>query len=236
MPPFYHHPTMRPCPSAVLVAFALLLTGGVGSAQAAQISVNRSCFADPADRQDTVIVRGSGFAPNAPYRVLLDGKPLPGGSGRTDVDGRMSGRFVAPGVGTVSRTSRQHTFDLRVRQDGDEPAVYLPVSRLLASFSPARGDPRRLKVRFSTYGFSLTGQRRPPIYVHYVSPRGHLARTVRLGRGTGSCGFLRTGPRRLFAFDPARGNWRLQFDTRRRYSPGTSRSSFLFYTLPVHVR
>lgn len=227
---------MRPHPFVVLAALTLVFAGGAASAQAAQISVNRSCFADPADRQDTVIVRGSGFAPKAPYRVLLDGKPLPGGSGRTDIDGRMSGRFVAPSVGTVSRIARQHKFDLRVQQGGFQPAAYLTVSRLFASFSPAKGDPRRLKVRFSTYGFSLTGQRRPPIYVHYVSPRGHLARTVRLGRGTGACGFLRTKRRRLFAFDPLRGSWRLQFDTRRRYRKGTSRSSFLFYTLRVRVR
>lgn len=227
---------MRSRPTLALTVLAVALGAATGEASAAEISVNRSCFADPTDREDTVTVRGSGFAPNARYQVILDGRPLKGGAGRTDKDGRMSGRFVAPSVGTVSRVARRHRFDLRVRQGGFEPAVYFTVSRLFASFSPARGNPRKLMVRFSAFGFSLTGQKRPPIYVHYVSPRGKLARTVRLGRGTGACGFRRTGKRRLFAFDPIRGSWRLQFDTRRRYREGTSRSGFLFYTLRVKVR
>lgn len=227
---------MRPRLTLALMALAVAFGACAAEASAAEIRVNRSCFADPTDREDTVTVRGSGFAPNAPYQVILDGEPLKGGSGRTDGDGRMSGRFVAPGVGTVSRIARQHKFDLRVRQGSLQPAVYFTVSRLFASFSPARGNPRKLKVRFSAYGFSLLGQKRPPIYVHYVSPRGKLARTVRLGRGTGACGFRRTGKRRLFAFDPIRGSWRLQFDTRRRYREGTARSSFLFYALRVRVR
>ncbi len=227
---------MRSRSTLALTAIAGALGAGATEASAAEIRVNRSCFADPTDREDTVAVRGTGFAPNAPYQVILDGQPLRGGSGRTDKDGRMSGRFVAPSVGTVSRIARQHKFDLRVRQGGLEPSVYFTVSRLFASFSPARGDLRKLKVRFSAYGFSLAGQKRPPIYLHYVSPRGKLARTVRVGRGTGACGFRRTGKRRLFAFGPIRGSWRLQFDTRRRYREGTSRSSFLFYTLRVEVR
>lgn len=227
---------MHPRPTLALAAVAVALGASATAASAAEIHVDRSCFADPADREDTVTVRGEGFAPNAPYEVILDGRPLRGGSGRTDADGRMSGRFVAPGVKTASRIARQHKFDLRVRQGDLQPAVYFTVSRLSSSFSPARGDLRKLKVRFSAYGFSLLGQKRPPIYLHYVSPRGRLARTVRIGRGTGACGFHRTGKRRLFAFDPIRGDWRLQFDTRRRYRQGTTRSSFLFSTQRVRVR
>lgn len=227
---------MRLRPTLVLTAFAAAGSGLPAAASAAEIHVNRACFADPADRPETVSVRGNGFAPNAPYRVILDGEPLEGGSGSTDADGRMSGRFVAPSVRSVSRTARQHKFDLRVEQDGLQPAVYFTVSRLFASFRPSGGDPRKLKVRFSAYGFSLLGQKRPPIYLHYVSPRGRLARTVRIGRGTGACGFRRTKKLRLFPFTPLRGSWRLQFDTRRSYTRGTSRSSFLFYKARVRVR
>lgn len=227
---------MRPRPALALTVIVVALGASAAEVSAAEIRVNRSCFADPTDREDTVVVRGTGFAPSAPYQVILDGRPLRGGSGRTDADGQMSGRFVAPSVKTVSRIARQHKFDLRVRQGGLQPAVYFTVSRLFAAFSPARGDLRRLKVRFSAFGFSLLGQKRPPIYLHYVSPRGKLARTVRVGRGTGACGFRRTAKRRLFAFDPIRGSWRLQFDTRRRYRQGTERSSFLFYTVRVRVR
>ena len=227
---------MRPRPALALTVIAVALGASATEASAAEIRVNRSCFADPTERRDTVVVRGDGFAPNAAYEVILDGRPLRGGSGRTDADGQMSGRFVAPSVKSASRIASQHKFDLRVRQGALEPAVYFTVSRLFASFSPAKGNLRKLKVRFSAYGFSLFGQQRPPIYLHYVSPRGRLARTVRVGRGTGACGFRRTAKRRLFAFDPIRGSWRLQFDTRRRYRRGTERSSFLFYTVRVKVR
>ncbi len=227
---------MRPRSTLALSALMIGLGVGATGASAAEIRVDRACFADPTDREDTVNLRGTGFAPDAPYQVILDGRPLPGGTGRTDADGRMSGRFVAPSVRTVSRIARQHTFDLRVRQGDLEPSASFTVSRLVASFSPPGGDLRKLRVRFSAYGFSLAGERRPPIYLHYVSPRGKLARTVRVGRGTGACGFRRTAERRLFAFDPLRGTWRLQFDTRRRYRQGTGSSDFLFYTLRVKVR
>jgi len=238
MTPFYHHPSMRSRSVAFLVLVLTLfaLAGGVTSASAAEIRVNRSCFADPSDREDTVQLTGSGFTPNAAYQVTLDGQPLTGGNGRTDAAGNVSGKFVAPSVGTVSRTARQHRFSLGVQEGANQPVTSFTVSRLLASFRPATGDPTTLRVRFSLYGFSLQGGARPPIYVHYVGPSGRVARTTRLGTATQPCGFLRTKRRRLFGFTPRRGAWRLQFDTRRRYTRGSARSSFLFYTVGVNVK
>lgn len=212
------------------------LAAGTAPAQAAEISVNRGCFADPADRKDTVALTGTGFTPNAEYQVLLDGQPLQGGSGRTDGAGNVSGRFVAPSVETVSSTARQHAFRLSVQEGGNRPATSFTVSRLFASFRPSTGNPASLRVRFSLYGFALQGERRPPVYVHYVGPTGKVARTVRLGTAGQACGFLRTSRRRLFGFAPRRGAWKLQFDTRKRYARGTQRSSFLFYTVGVDVR
>lgn len=215
-----------------LVAFG----AGVTEASGAEIRVNRSCFADPVDREDTIQLTGSGFTPNAGYQVTLDGQPLTGGNGRTDAAGNMSGRFVAPGVATVSRAARQHRFRLSVQEGANQPVTTFTVSRLFASFRPATGNPTTLRVRFSLYGFSLQGDTRPPVYVHYVGPSGRVARTTRLGSAAQACGFLRTKRRRLFGFTPRRGAWRLQFDTRRRYTRGTRRSSFLFYTVGVNVK
>ncbi len=214
----------------------LALADGVTAASAAEIRVNRACFADPADREDTVQLSGSGFTPNAAYQVTLDGQPLPGGSDRTDAAGNLSGKFVAPSVGTVSRAARQHRFRLGVQEGANAPVTFFTVSRLFASFRPATGNPTTLRVRFSLYGFSLQGATRPPAYLHYVGPSGRVARTTRLGTATPPCGFLRTKRRRLFGFTPRRGAWRLQFDTRKRYTRGTARSSFLFYTVGVNVK
>ena len=214
----------------------LALADGAAAASAAEIRVNRACFADPADREDTVQLSGSGFTPNAAYQVTLDGQPLTGGNGRTDAAGNVSGQFVAPSVGTVSRSARQHRFRLSVQEGANAPSTSFTVSRLFASFRPATGNPTTLRVRFSLYGFSLQGDARPPAYLHYVGPSGRVARTTRLGIATPPCGFLRTRRRRLFGFTPRRGAWRLQFDARKRYTRGTARSSFLFYTVGVNVK
>ncbi len=222
-------------------SIALLVTigavaGGAAPAQAAEIRVDRACFADPQDREDTIKLSGSGFTPNAAYQVTLDGQPLTGGNGSTDAAGNMSGRFVAPSLRTVSRVARQHRFRLSVQEGANTPTTSFTVSRLFASFKPSTGNPTSLRVRFSLYGFSLQGDTRPPVYVHYVGPSGRVAQTTRLGNATQACGFLRTSRRRLFPFLPRRGAWRLQFDTRKRYARGTTRSGFLFYTVGVNVK
>ncbi len=223
--------------SAALLVTLFAFAAGAAPADAAEIGVGRSCFADPTDRADTVQLTGSGFTPNAAYQVTLDGQPLTGGNGRIDGAGNMSGRFVAPSVASASRIARQHRFRLGVQEGANQPVTTFTVSRLFASFKPATGDPLSLRVRFSMYGFGLQGlDEDTSIYLHYVGPSGRLARTVRLGRAGQACGFLRTKQRRLFGFTPRRGAWRLQFDTRKRYARGSSRSSFLFYTVGVAVK
>jgi hypothetical protein len=82
-----------------------------------------------------------------------------------------------------------------------------------ASFSPSRGNPQTLRVHFTVRGFG----RGRPVYLHYLAPGRHFVATVGLGFATGSCGYLRTGLRRLFPFHVRPGNWRLQFDTQGRY-------------------
>lgn len=226
---------MRSRPVAVLVTL-FALGAGAARADAAEVRVNRACYADPTDRSDTVQLSGTGFTPNAAYQVVLDGQPLTGGSGRIDANGNMSGKFVAPSVGTVSRIAKQHAFRLSVQEGANQPVTTFTVSKLFASFKPETGNPSTLRVRFSLYGFRLQGDANPPVYVHYVGPSGKLARTVRLGTAAQACGFLRTKQRRLFPFSARRGKWKLQFDTRKGYTKGTKRSSFLFYTAGVDVK
>ena len=97
-----------------------------------------------------------------------------------------------------------------------------------ADFAPSRGDPQRLRVRFTVYKFG----RNRPIYLHYIGPNKHLKRTVFLGTARGLCGYLRTGYRRLFPFTAGRGTWRLRFDNRRNY---TVRARRPYVTLAVTI-
>jgi hypothetical protein len=93
------------------------------------------------------------------------------------------------------------------------PAARTAACVVSASFSPSRGDPESLRVRFTVRGFG----RGKPVYLHYLAPGRRFVRTVGLGFSTGACGYLRTGLRRLFPFQVRPGNWRLQFDTQGRY-------------------
>ena len=97
-----------------------------------------------------------------------------------------------------------------------------------ADFAPSRGDPQRLRVRFTVYKFG----RNRPIYLHYIGPNHHLKRTVYLGTARGLCGYLRTGYRKLFPFTASAGTWRLRFDNRRNY---TVRARRPYVTLAVTI-
>lgn len=119
-------------------------------------------------------------------------------------------------------------------------AVALPVAALPAAsaarncpvsagFSPTRGNPVTLRVRFHVAGF----RGRKPVYLHYRNPSGHLARTVGLGFTSGVCGLLTTSRRRLFPFRDVRaGTWRLQFDTQGRFHR-RPRAPFVILRVPV---
>src|SRR4051812_47185860 len=97
-----------------------------------------------------------------------------------------------------------------------------------ADFTPSRGDPQRLRVRFTVAKFG----RNRPVYLHYVGPNHHLKRTIRLGTARGRCGYLRTDRRKLFPFTARPGTWRLRFDTRRHYRVKARRP---YVTLAVGV-
>lgn len=221
-----------------LIVFLLLLPlfgAAPSAASAATISVDRSCYADPGQRKDTVKLTGSGFTPSAQYQVTLDGRPLTGGTGMTDAAGNLSGTFTSP---QLADGTRAHRYTLGVQEGANAPTTTFQVSRLLADFTPAAGDPQSLEVRFEVFGFGLSGVANPPIYLHYVRPdNGKVQRTVRLGTGQGVCGTIPHTPRhRLFPFPARRGTWRLQFDTAKTYVKGTSKSPFLFFTVAVKVK
>jgi hypothetical protein len=142
--------------------------------------------------------------------VLRDGQSA--GTGMVGSDGTVTGTF--PG-GPLEDGVAERAFDLAITDGANQAATRFRVSRFRAEFEPARGNPARLRVRFSVFGFGRAGL---PVYVHYRRPGGRVVRSVRLGTTRGTCGSLpRTKLRRLFPFRPSSGRWRLQFDTSRRF-------------------
>jgi hypothetical protein len=225
---------MRSPLKVILPVLAALLAAPATAFADPAITVDRPCYAGPPQRSDTVRLSGSGFTPNTPYQVTLDGRPLTDGTGTTDAAGNLAGSFPAP---APDAGMRERAYVLAVQEGGNAAAATFSVARLLAGFTPSTGDPARMRVRFALVGFGLSGRLAPPVYLHYVRPDGRALHTVRLGTGEGPCGSLAPAlRRRLFPFRATAGTWRLQFDTAKRYRRGTPRSTFLFYTVAVKVQ
>ena len=212
--------------------YPILLAAGVfvpaASASAAYVTVDRPCHLEGA----TVAVRGYGFTPGATFQVLLDDEPLSGGAGTVAPDGTAGGSLPA----TIGADRLETSHRVTIEEGAARVNARFRVTRVAAGTVPRRGDPRTMRVRFRASGFGLGAATRPDLYLHYVSPRGRLRRTVRLGRAQGPCGTLRTASRRLFAFAPEPGRWRLQIDARRTYATGRPRPGFASATILVTVR
>jgi len=225
-------------PRLLLPVAAVVALAAPAVAQGADIQVDRSCYLE--DDRSRVTLSGAGFTPGATYEVLLDGVVLPGGKGQVDSTGAVAGAFAAP---ALADARPEQSFVLGVREGTTTVSTRFSVTTFLADFRPAAGDPRSLKVRYSAYGFGLVqadplAPVDPDLYVHYIPPRGGgKARTFRLGATKGPCGRIsRTRLRRLFPFAPRQGQWKLQFDTNRRYRRGTGSSTFQYFTVGVRVR
>jgi hypothetical protein len=194
-----------------VVAAVLCGTGAAGARAAApSVQTARGCYLVG----QTVRFGGVGFAPNRTFDVALDGVDF----GRATTDG--AGAFqahLAPGglpAGVAQVIER-----LDVTDGSREASTAFTLTRPAgARFLAARGNPGTLRAPFQVWGFSLTGVGRT-VYLHYVSPHGTLAATVRLGRTTGQCGYLLTSPKRIFPFTPSTGRWTLQVDTQPTYTP-----------------
>jgi hypothetical protein len=218
-------------PTAVLPVSVALLAALPAAAHAAvpALQTDRTCYLQT--DKTNVTVSGRGFNAKTPYVVALDGTALNDGSQLMDDLGTMQGTFPPP---PLADDELQRTFGVGVASGGLSASARFTVTRLQANFTPSQGDPTRLRVRFSVAGFGLVDHN-PDVYVHYVTPKGTLKQTIRLGQATGQCGrIVRTAKRRLFPFEkPALGKWNLQFDTTRSYAPGTRTSKFLFYSVGV---
>lgn len=196
------------------------------SAQAAQVNVDRPCY--PGDEGAPVKITGSGYAPNADFLVLLNGGVV--GTGTADAAGNVAAEVEAPAPPQGGKTAHDKQQRVEIRQGQTTAGRAFRTAGVFGDFNPGSGDPKRLKVRFSAFGFGIDtprGKKQPLIYVHYVDRKGRSRKTIKLGRGKGACGSIRrTARRKLFPFRPSSGRWTLQFDTNRKYKKGSSSSKF----------
>jgi hypothetical protein len=211
---------------AVALACAAALVAAP-AASAATLLTDSRCYQETQE----VVLNGSGYTPLSTVTVSQDGAPL--GTAQADAKGAFKRKFATP---ELPAGSPENVYTLTASDAQNSGTTRYRSTKVFADFSPASGDPTRLRVSFNVFGFGLA---RPhaTVYLHYV-PRstGKVRRTIKLGSVRGTCGVIRrTKPRKLFPFTPERGTWILQFDTVRHYERATSRRTTPWVRKPVEV-
>jgi hypothetical protein len=170
------------------------------------VVTDRRCYV--ADRP--VQVSGGGFDPGETLRIAREGVAV-----ATTVAAADGSFATSIPSGKLPRGVAERATELTVGGDTTSAVQRFRVTRFGAAFAPRVASPLSF-VRFSAFGFGLGRA----VYVHYLSPDGTAAKTVRLGGTRGDCGSIRrTSARRLFPFRPTAGTWQLQFDTSRAVNP-----------------
>lgn len=216
--------------AAAVAACSAGLAAVPAVAQTAAIEVDRRCYEPGAP----VSLRAVDFAPSTSLTVTLDGTVLrhrDGSLPRTNGVGLFENRFSAPGM-----TGRSH--QRRIELDASDGTVEARTSFFVSAppggnFTPSRGDPRTLAVRFSVWGFALEDGRNRRVHLHWLAPDGEVRDEAELGRTSGPCGTLTTGRRRIFPFEAERGRWTLVLDTHARYREDAEGPSA---EIPVRIR
>jgi hypothetical protein len=203
---------------SLFLAAGLLLTVP-GAAQGATLDAGRSCY--PVG--DEATLTGSGFAPESQIKFSVNGTPLRA-SIMSDAAGDIRVAYRPPRVKTERRLVIRATDS---EETSARTTIYV-TRRLRVTADPdSSTNVSTWRAVFRLFGFG-----RGKAYIHYVNPKGRHERTVRLGRLVKPCGRLKTAKRRMMPFEnPQPGYWKLQFDTRRRYSRNTARKR----VIPVRV-
>ena len=209
----------------VLITVAATLAAAP-AAVAATLQTDTRCYQETQE----VIVNGAGFAPLSAVTISRDGKSL--GTAQADANGAFRNKFDTP---ELPDDVRERLYQLSATDTINSALTSYRSTRIFANFKPGSGNPATLRVRFTVYGFGLV-QRRAPIFLHYVSPKGTVRRTIRLGTAAGVCGRIAaTRLRHLFPFEAERGTWILQFDTRSAYERATSKRRTPWVRKPVEI-
>ena len=173
----------------------------------------RPCYVaagEASNERERIHVHAVDFTPAAHVDLRFDGQHY--ASGQADINGTVVADVPAP-----PQQLGQRPFTLTL-QELENPANFVTktslVTHLAVTLRPKRARPSR-KVRFSGRGFTLD----KPVYGHYVFG-GKVRKTIRLRKAPKQpCGILHARRRQIPIRHPAVGEWLLQVDQQRRYSP-----------------
>src|SRR4051794_35908107 len=173
-------------------------------------------------QRETISVLASGFTPAAHVDLYIDGQLQ--SSGRADISGSAAAKVPAP-VQSIG----QRPFTLTL-QEQENTTNFVTASSLVTNLSvtlrPKRARPSR-KVRFSGRGLTADA----PVFGHSVFA-GKVRKTIRLARRpVQPCGIFHAKRRQIPVRRPTPGDWLLQVDQQRRYSPHPASN-----TQPVLIR
>jgi hypothetical protein len=201
---------MRPLRAAVAIASVVLAAPATASAAALTVDPVRPCYME----RELVQLHAQDYTPNGMVDFTREGNLI--ASLRADPAGGIQANLTLPGL---LKGQRPLTY---VATDQADPARTAQVSLLTTAIdvrvSPKNGPPnRRLKIR--ARGFE--GGETLWAHVRRKKRRGGgpvRARNIRIGRVEGPCWTVRAR-KRLFRRGTAPGQYRVQFDTFRRYKP-----------------
>jgi hypothetical protein len=190
----------------------VLALAAPAAARAAELEPLRPCYVaagEPAHEREAVELRATGFTPRSFVTVAVDG--VTEARVQADPAGAVSGSVSAP-----YHAGGERTFTVTLTEEGrpqNAVAATTLVTGLKATMRPKRA-PSSSRVRFGGRGFTADA----PVYGHYVYA-GRVRRTVRLARPEGPCGTFSVRRRQIPIAAPRVGEWTLQVDQQRRYSP-----------------
>ncbi len=188
---------------ATLPLATVLVLAFSGSAPAATLTGDQACYQE-AERVNVV---GTGYTPNGVVNFSRDNAAF--GTLQADATGTVRGFGVAPSISP----SRERRFSLEGR-DATNPSIVATINPLATIFdvkvNPLGGKPNRRR-RITARGFT-EGR---TLWMH-IRRKGR-GKNVRLGRLKRPCGTKKLR-RRIFRRKTKNGVYRVQFDTRRRYS------------------
>jgi hypothetical protein len=197
----------------ILAATALVLAVQAAPAAAAAIDPLKPCYVSAGaqeQRRETISVRGTGFSADATVDITVDGVVQL--SGLANGVGEFRADVKAP-----HQERGERPFTVTVTERGNPANIVSATSRVTAlhvRLRPKRAATTR-RVRFIGRGFTADG----PVFGHYVFGE-RLRRTVRLvRRSTAPCGRFSVRRRQIPIRRPRTGEWTLQVDQQRDYSP-----------------
>ena len=200
--------------AALLAAAAIVASPAADAADAGGPTIRTALPCYLAGQE--VRITGTGFHAGDSYSVTLDHALL--GTGTVRAGGRISGRLSS---GALPAGAHRILHRILVADGALEARVGFHTSDFGASFRPATGDPRTLRVQYEVDAIGLSAPGGSLVWLHYLDPAGKVRRSVAIGHTSGVCGSLHSIRHRLFPLTATPGVWGLQFDLRPAYAATT---------------